>query len=172
MDFNTIQPLKVSSSVSKKILADSKVFIEPPTIRVLLKYAVLFIFSIFISLVICPQNGVGLLRENFPIYHHIFHNNLLVCGLYCGAVFFITTHLVSIYILNHYERVLILNNLGYIPIILMSTFFAFSMTPYFSITEFSMLYTIGWLGVALFSYSLHRKIFLTKINLNSQYDGL
>ncbi len=167
MDFDKVKSLDVPNHLSKKIINYSKFYIEPSVKKVALKYFGLFFFSIFISLVICPQNGVGLLRESFPIYHHIFHNNLLLCGLYCGFMFFVTTHILSFYILNHYERVVVLRKIGYMPILFMSVFFAFSMTPLFSMVEFSLIYTFGWLGISFSSYFLHRKLFFKSINIFS-----
>ncbi len=164
MSFDNVKPVEVSKILSNKILKNSKNYIEPPVNKVLLKYLGVFILSIFFSLVVCPQNGVGLLRDNFPIYHSFFHHNMLICGLYCGFMFFVTTHLVSFYLLSHFERIVIYKKMGYLPVVCMSLFFAFSMTPLFASAGFSVLYSIGWLGVSFLLVLFHKKLFLTKVN--------
>ncbi len=163
MSFDTIEPKEVPAKLSDKILNNSSRHIEPPITKVLIKYLGVFTVSIFFSLIVCPQNGVGLLRTNFPIYHSFFHHNLLICGVYCGLMFFVTTHLVSFYLLNHFERMVIFRKMGYLPAICLSSFFAFSMTPIFTIVDFSFLYSMGWLGVVFLFNISHKKIFLTKI---------
>ena len=164
MNFDNIEPKEVPAKLSDKILNNSSRHIEPSITKVLIKYLGIFTISIFFSLIVCPQNGVGLLRTNFPIYHSFFHNNLLLCGLYCGFMFFITTHLVSFYLLNHFERIVIFKKMGYLPAICLSTFFAFSMTPFFTIVDFSLLYTIGWLGIAVLLMIFHKKMFMAKVS--------
>ena len=164
MSFDTIEPREVSKKISDKVLNKSLSYIEPSATYVLFKYSGLFILSILFSLIVCPQNGVGLIRTNFPIYHSIFHNNMLICGLYCGFMFFATTHLVSFYILNHFERLIIFKKRGYLPNVCMSLFFAFSMTPFFSVVSFSVLYFIGWFGMTMSAVWCHKKLFLYKID--------
>ena len=165
MSFDNFEPKEVPAILSNKILQESEDYIKPPLQRTILKYLAVFLVSILFSLVICPQNGVGLLRIEFPIYHSIFHSNMLLCGFYCGFAFFATTHLISFYLLNHFERVLLFKKVGYLPVIAMSLFFAFSMTPIFSSVDFSLLYTFGWLGTMAVALFTHRKIFILKFKI-------
>lgn len=165
MSFDNFEPKEASKTLSDKILNESKSYIEPPLQKVVFKYLALFSVSILFSLVVCPQNGVGLLRSDFPIYHSIFHNNMLLCGLYCGFMFFATTHLISFYFLSHFERVVLFKKVGYLPVIAMSVFFAFSMTPLFTIVDFSLLYAISWLTVMSLAVLSHKKLFTHKFKL-------
>jgi len=167
MSFDDFDPKDVPITLSNKILQDSNDYIEPPLQRTILKYLGIFLVSILFSLVICPQNGVGLLRIEFPIYHSIFHSNMLLCGFYCGFVFFATTHLISFYLLNHFERVVLFKKVGYLPAIAMSLFFAFSMTPIFSFVDFSLLYAFGWLGTMAIALYAHKKTFTLKFELEN-----
>ena len=162
MSFSNVEPKNVPKGLSEKILDKSTKYIEPELKSVFFKYSGVFLLSIFFSLFVCPQNGIGFLRSDFPLYHSLFHHNMLLCGLYCGFVFFVTTHLISFYFLTRFERIVIFKQLSYLPVSCMSLFFAFSMFPAFTEVNFSFLYGVGWVGVAIFACFFHKKLFLTR----------
>jgi len=101
--FEKYEALKTKASLSEKILKSSSEKMNPKLHALSLKYGVVFISSIFLSLIICPQKGVGLIRNELPFFHHILHQSEILCGLYCGLVFFLTTHLLTFFLLTHFE---------------------------------------------------------------------
>lgn len=161
--FKDFDKAPVKQGVSQKVILNSKKIINPDSLNLSLKYSSLFIITIFFSLAVCPQKGVGIFGSNFPLFHHILHQSEILCGLYCGFVFFITTHLLTFFLLNHFERVKIVKYVSYLPALFMSAFFGLSMTSIFSNTGFGWSYNLSWLFVVGASYYLANHLFLRKL---------
>jgi len=157
--FENFKAQTVDPSVEKKVLLQSKSFMTPKVQNVALRYSVFFVSSIFFSLTICPQRGVGFLRDSYPLFHHLLHQSEILCGLYCGLVFYSTTHLMSFFLLTHFERLVLVKKITYLPLVFISLFFGLSMTSSFSNLELSPTYFTSWICAALSGFML----------LNSRY---
>lgn len=157
--FDDFQEVKVKTSLNHKVLLDAKKNISPDAKILIFKYSSLFIFSCFISLMICPQRGLSLSSYNFNFIHHFFHQSEILCGLFCGAVFFITTHLLTFILLTHFERVSIVKNFTFLPMITISLFFGLSMTTVFSNADVSLRYSTSWILVTFSLYLLSIKFY-------------
>jgi|GEM_PF-2311196 len=150
--FEKFQEVSVDQNIKTSVLQRSKSLINPKVKDVAFKYSVLFACSIFLSLIICPQRGVGFLRDSYPFFHHLLHQSKVLCGLYCGFVFYATTHVLSFFLLTHFERLVLIKKVTYLPIIFISAFFGLSMTSLFSGLTLSASYFLAWISVAFFGY--------------------
>ena len=154
--FDKYSEVKPRESLSLKILKNSSDRVNPKLAPLSFKYGLIFTFSILFSLFICPQKGVGLFRTDFPFFHHLLHQSEVLCGLYCGLLFFLTTHLLTFFILNRFERIKIIKSYSYLPILFMSGFFGISMTSMFSAAasnaNFGYTYNLSWIAVVALSY--------------------
>ncbi|MGH1467732.1 MAG: hypothetical protein ACRBBP_02485 [Bdellovibrionales bacterium] len=147
---------KISNNVIK--LANNK--INPNTMTLSLKYGALFIITIFFSLAICPQRGVGFIRDDFPLFHHLLHQSEVLCGLYCGFIFFLTTHLFAFFLLTHFERLKIVKTASFLPALFMSAFFGLSMTSVFSTESLGWTYNLSWIFIVGSSYYISNQLFV------------
>jgi len=161
--FKDFEETPVRPDVSKKVMLNSKRVINPDFLNLSLKYSLIFITTVFFSLAICPQKGVGLFRKDLPLFHHILHQSEMLCGLYCGFLFFTTTHLLTFFLLSHFERVKIVKHVSYLPALFISAFFGLSMTSIFSSTGFGLSYNLSWIFIVGASYYLANQLFLRKI---------
>ncbi len=160
--FDTVKECNTPLKLKEKVYKKSIELINPPFAKVATKYSVLFLVSIFFSLVVCPQKGVSFVRESFPVFHHILHQSPILCGVYCALIFFFTTHIISFLLLSHFERIsLFKNSKGFLPLIWLSLFFGLSMTPYFSKMQMGYTYDLTWILTAITLVFLH-KIFFNK----------
>jgi len=150
--FENFKDTPVDQNIRQSVLQTSKAQMSPKVRDVALKYSLLFACSIFLSLIICPQRGVGFLRESYPFFHHLLHQSEALCGLYCGFVFYATTHVLSFFLLTHFERLVLIKRITYLPIIFISAFFGLSMTSLFSDLALSASYFLAWISVAFFGY--------------------
>ena len=150
--FDDFKEVKIDASVSNSVLENSMKKINPKLLPLGLKYGALFTGSIFLSLIICPQRGVGFLRSDYSFFHHILHQSEILCGLYCGFMFFMTTHLLTFFLLSHFERVKLVKTFSYLPVVFFSGFFGFSMTSVFSDAQFGVSYNLSWILVVCLSY--------------------
>lgn len=161
--FDKYESKSVNPQLSDRILKTSSEKINPSLFNLSFKYGALFISSIFLSLSICPQRGVGLFSNDLPFFHHFFHQNEILCGLYCGLVFFLTTHLLTFLLLNPFERLKVVHKFSYLPLIFISIFFGFSMTSIFSKSRFGLGYNLSWILIVGLLYFLFNQIYFKKI---------
>ena len=91
--FENFEKVDVDQQIKQSVLQKSKAKMNPKVRDVSLKYSLLFVSSVFLSLIVCPQRGVGFLRESYPFFHHLLHQSEMLCGLYCGLVSVSYTHL-------------------------------------------------------------------------------
>lgn len=152
--FEKFQEMSVDQNIKKSVLQRSKSLINPKVKDVAFKYSVLFACSIFLSLIICPQRGVGFLRDSYPFFHHLLHQSEVLCGLYCGLVFYATTHALSFFLLTHFERLVLIKKITYLPLLFISLFFGLTMTSFFSSLELSPSYFTSWISIAFTGYLL------------------
>jgi len=161
--FENFNTASVRASTSVKVLNESAAKINPKSLNLALKYGALFTISIFFSLSVCPQKGVGFLNTDFPFFHHLLHQSEVLCGLYCGFVFFTTTHLLTFFLLTHFEKVKITKHLSFLPAILTSAFWGLSMTSLFSNSTLGWRYNISWLLIIAVFYTAANNLFLTRL---------
>ena len=150
--FKKYQEAKVPQFVKEKVYESSISLIKPKLVSVVFKYILLFCTSIIFSLMICPQRGVGILSDSYPFFHKLLHQSEILCGLYCGFMFFITTHVLSFSLLNHFERLVIVRKVSYLPVLMMTLFFGLSMTSFFSNLELSSYYFSSWILLVMAFY--------------------
>ncbi len=150
--FDVFESKSVRPELSNKILKTSSQRLNPGFLYLSIKYGALFISSVFLSLSICPQRGVGLFGNDFPLFHHLLHQSQILCGLYCGLMFFLTTHLLAFFLLTHFERLKIVSTFSYLPLIFVSGFFGLSMTSVFSKAHFDISYSLSWIAIVGLCY--------------------
>lgn len=162
--FEKYEEIKTKPSLSENVLKASSKKMNPKLLALSLKYGVVFISSIFLSLVICPQKGVGLFRDEHPFFHHILHQSEILCGLYCGLVFFLTTHLLTFFLLTHFERLKIIKSFSYLPVLFIGGFYGFSMTSIFSTSQMGVSYNLSWITVVGLSYFVLNHSYSNKLH--------
>lgn len=162
--FDKYEEFKVSDKIKKSVLKTSSAKMNPSLTSVTLKYGLTFLSSLILSLSLCPQRGVGLFGNESPFFHHLLHQSEVLCGLYCGLVFFLTTHLLTFLFLSHFERLKIIKHFTFVPILFMSGFFGFSMTSFFSDFEFGISYNLSWIAVIALSYVGLNYFYSEKLN--------
>ena len=165
--FNQYEEVEVSENIKKRVHNFSSELMNPKTKTVFFKYVFLFICSLFLSLAVCPQRGVGLFGGSYPIFHKLLHHSQILCGLYCGFIFFITTHVLSFFLMGHFERLVVVRRVSYLPPLLMSLFFALSMTPFYSTLELSISYFTSWLSVVVVGY-MSLTIYYNKLHIQNK----
>lgn len=132
-----------------QFLQKLKTTIEPPTSSLVMKFVPLALISSFISLFICPQFGVSPYKIEPDFLSHLLHQNMFICGLYCGAFLYFTLQLSTWLFLNHYERLQFGKKLSYLPFALAGTYWlALWSTSVHTHYSESLLYNIGWLIAA------------------------
>lgn len=161
--FKNFNEASVKPETAREVLKTSSSKLDPSSSILSLKYGVLFIITLLFSLSVCPQRGVGFLRDDLPFFHHLLHQSELLCGLYCGFVFFITTHLLTFLLLNHFEKVKIVKHVSFVPALFMSAFFGLSMTSIFSNSNLGWTYNFSWLSVVGLSYYTVNQLFLFRL---------
>ncbi len=137
-------------------------YTNPPMERVIFKYVSVFIVTGFISLFLCPQKGVGFLENNYPLFFHTLHSRKFLCGLYCGSFFLAITHITTLLVLSHYERLKIFTTLWNLPRILFSLFFGGFMLVSDDLYKFNFFYNLSWLLVVIVGMQLTKKVFFLK----------
>lgn len=150
--FAKYREVTVDHNTKRIVLKKSELLMNPKIKDVSLKYSLLFVGSIFLSLIVCPQRGVGLFRESYPFFHHLLHQSEVLCGLYCGLVFYTTTHVLSFFLLTHFERLVLVKKITYLPLLFISLFFGLTMTSLFSNLELSPYYFVSWISIAFTGY--------------------
>jgi|FLYM01.1.fsa_nt_gi hypothetical protein len=148
------------NKLSQKVMNAARTHLSPAPEKVLAKYLGLFVGSIFLSLTLCPQSGVSFLRDDFPLFHHFFHQNMILCAAYCASVFFFTTHVLSFLILNRYEKLTFSRKLQFVPIATLSAAFGVLMflSPANSRDHFwDLSYVSAWLLVMASLFYLWKK---------------
>lgn len=77
-----------SSTIDSNVVSIISQELNPSTNRALTKLIIFSLSSAFLTLLICPQFGIG----GFDFGHHLFHwfhgMGELVCGVYCASIFF------------------------------------------------------------------------------------
>ncbi len=148
---NSSESTPTSNSLDTAILSDAKAYITPSSLYVMAKYFLLFTSSVFFSLIICPQFGFGV-RDEYPLFHHFFHQNQTLCALYCATVFFITTHVLVYLGLHRFEKIVLQRKLFSFPIVIFSLSFAILMIVGEKSTQPSSSFILTWASIILFSY--------------------
>lgn len=162
------QEIQPSESLNLKIKSQSQRFITPNLKVVFFKYFSLFSLMALISLALCPQKGLGLVKSSeYLFFFDFLHSNPTLCGLYCGLFFFSSTHLVSFMYLNHFERLWLTKKLWYLPHTIYSFCFGFFMLLSNDHMNFKWSYNLSWaavvfLGLSLFTYLQKSKAPLLK----------
>ena len=106
-DFEKFQDQEAPDALSLNIKTKMTNYVQPSMSKVTFKYSLVFVFAALVSLFLCPQKGFGFLEGQYPLFFHFLHNNIIVCGIYCGVFFGMVTHGAALIVLNHYERLLI-----------------------------------------------------------------
>lgn len=140
--------------LNRKILLKSKKHIQPELKSVVFKYSSLFTLMALTSLALCPQKGLGLISSNnYFLFFDFLHANPILCGLYCGAFFFTTTHLFSFMYLNHFERLCLSRKLKYLPHTIYSVLFGLFMLLSADHMNFKWNYNLAWVAVIFIGLS-------------------
>lgn len=114
-DFLYSEEVTPSTESSKAILNQARRHLTPSLPYVSFKYGLLFLLSIFVSLSLCPQSGVSILRKDYPLFYQLFHQNIVLCGVYCASVFFFTTHVLAFVFLGRFEKKIFSLKLSLLP---------------------------------------------------------
>ena len=93
-----------SSVIDSDVVSIISHKLKPSTVRVLAKLIVVSLSSAFLTLLICPQFGIG----GFDFGHRLFHwfhgMGELICGVYCASIFFGFATLASGILMNSSEK--------------------------------------------------------------------
>lgn len=160
--FDNYKSTSAPSDLAAKVLKQNQETINPNSYLLSFKYLGLFITSIFLSLYICPQRGFVVFRNSFPFFHNILHYSEVLCGLYCGAVFFSTTHVLTFFLLSRFERIKIIRKISYLPLMVLSAFFGLTMFSSSADTGLGFTYSITWITVVLFLYFIFNNLYSNK----------
>ncbi len=163
-DFIKISKLKANTnSLDKIVLSRSKKVITPSNLYITIKYSLLFCASIFFSLLVCPQFGLGL-RNKYPLFNHFFHQNQIICALYCATIFFLSTHFLVYMGLNRFEKIVLHKKNPFLPVITFSVSFGGFM--FFSnniVTKPDLSFTLVWSIFILISYLAFHQLNLKRL---------
>ena len=157
--FLTNQGEITPSFLSETIKRGMSEYTNPFPGKVVFKYIFVFILAGFISLFLCPQKGVGFLKNSYPLFFHALHSSKFLCGLYCGFFFFLITHVTTLCVLNHYEKLGIFTKLWIFPHGLFSLFFGGFMLVSEDLNNFSIIYNLSWLLAVLTGLWITKKFF-------------
>lgn len=136
-------------NITQNVFRNMKSYVHPSLSYVFFKYSIIFVFAATLSLFLCPQKGFGFLNHDYPLFFHFLHKNLLVCGLYCGLFFASLTHLLSLSLMTHFERLKLNLTLTFVPHIWFAIFFGFLMMVGDSHYNLSLAYNVGWILAVL-----------------------
>jgi hypothetical protein len=143
-DFKDKAHNEVPALLSNKILKDMSEYVQPSIVLTSIKYSLVFLFSAGLSLFLCPQKGFGFLDENYPLFFHFLHHNLLICGIYCGLFFGLLTHGSALFFLNHYERNQVKHRVSWVSFALFAISFSIFMVIGEDYYSADYVYSISW----------------------------
>ncbi len=157
--------LEIPNALNEKILSSMKSYVKPDLKFVGLKYSIIFIFSGLVSLLLCPQKGVGFLEE-YPLFFHSLHSNVLLCGLYCGVFFAGLTHVSAMIFLNYFERLTIYSSLKFLPHAWSAVFFGGFMFLGEDFYRLDLYYNLAWVLAVVFVVWISSKIKIPNLSFN------
>lgn len=122
------------------------------------KFVPIALLSGFLSLFLCPQFGITPYKIEPDFYSHLLHQNMFICGAYCGLILYISLNAGAFFYFNHYEKLQFKKQLSLLPFAMISVIWACLMWTSNTHYSGSLKYNIGWLIAALFGliYSLYR----------------
>lgn len=138
-------------------LAELKSTISPSVGSLILKFIPVALISVFISLFLCPQFGMTPYKIEPDFISHLLHQNMFICGLYCGLVLYGALNLGSYLYFNHYEKLQFKRQLSFVPFALAGLLWGGFMWASNSHYSESIKYNLGWiLAIVLgLAYSLY-----------------
>lgn len=89
---------KVPIHLSRRVLGYAAVELSPRS--TLLRFYVAMLFGAFITLLICPQFGVGPLGGGHGLAHRVMSYGAFACGAFCSALFVGAGTLCSVLVLS------------------------------------------------------------------------
>ncbi len=144
-------PDTIKTSLTNRILTEIKID-NTPILQIFAKYFVVNLGAGSLTLLVCPQFGIGPLGGGHGIAHHFMQFGMWACGLFCASVFFISSHMLSLALLHRRELRRIYNFKISIPLaialsllILMSTGYTINFDPMF----FRFDFIVGWILAAV-----------------------
>ena len=125
-EFNNLpHPMAPPFSLSFKIRDQIKSDLEPELKTIFLQLLFLHIISGGITLLICPQFGIGPLGGGDGMMGFVEHFGHLVCGIFCGSFFVsLTTILSWVFLREEIQRAIKKNQFMVYPFLGMLSFFA------------------------------------------------
>lgn len=135
-------------------LNETKSIINPSPKSLLLKFIPLAMISGFLSLFICPQFGISPYSLEPKFLSHLLHQNLFICGLYCGLIYYLFLSLTIFLIFNIYEKIQFKKSFTYLPSLLCGISWTLFMSLSQSHFKESLNYNLGWLIAVLIGLSL------------------
>ncbi len=151
-----------TSAFDKIILSKSKKIITPSNLYITIKYTLLFFASIFLSLLVCPQFGLGL-RNKYPLFHYFFHKNQIICAIYCAITFFLSTHLLVYIGLNHFEKIALHKKNPLTPVMAFALSFGGFMFFSNNTMKLNLSFILVWSTFVLGSYLAFHQLSLKKL---------
>lgn len=148
-DFLNMNEPNAPDHLSAKIIKKSQRTIQPSDLHVLLKYSLLFCASAILSLLFCPQYGIGFFEKNYPLFFHYLHSNNILCGVYCGLLFVVFTHGLSLLSCTYFERQFFLKKYTFLPFLLMGGAYAIFMSIGRGSYSWDIKYQMSWIIIVI-----------------------
>lgn len=138
--------------------------IAPPLGPLALKLLPVTLLSGFLSLFLCPQFGLTPYKLEPDFLSHLLHQNLFICGLYCGGILYAVLSLSTYFYCSHYERLQLQKKLAFAPFFIAALAWAGFMLLTETDYTLSLKYNSGWLFAIVFglTLSLYRRRVLLK----------
>ena len=99
-------PGELGDNIRTEVMRD----IDPSTFSVVLKLLVIHLFMSSLTLIICPQFGIGPIGGGNGLMGFVSSYGHVVCGLFCGAFFFSGSLVVASLILTNAQKRKIYSN--------------------------------------------------------------
>jgi hypothetical protein len=143
-DFKNIEEVNPPRLVSEMILSRIRADLNPSGLTVFKKLILIQFVTGVITLMFCPQFGIGFLKNSMGLMGVLMRFGDNICMAGCGAVFLGLSALISILILRPEEvRVLKKNELVQFPILALSVLGIFTCLGAPVLTTLGMAWMIG-----------------------------
>jgi hypothetical protein len=142
-------PEKIKNSLHNRILNEIRID-NTPLLNIFLKYFIINLAAGSLTLLICPQFGIGPLNGSHGVSHYFMQFGGWACGLFCASVFFVSSHLFSLAILHRRELRRLYRNPSSIPLTIALTLFIFMSTG-FTINFDPMFFRFDFIATWIFA---------------------
>lgn len=120
-DFLSTKPIEPSHDVSRRVRASVFELLNPSSFKVFSKLVVIVFCVGLINLLLCPQFGLGFVRESF-IGDLFMSFGYAGCKIACGAFFLGTSLFVGMFLLKQ-EEIKVIRTHRFLQITLLSSLF-------------------------------------------------